>query len=102
MAKSRSSRGKKQKTLKKRCEYPATFHGLHKWYEKMFEELGWMVLAHEKGMTDKIMVYKNSLDRLKTHLECKIHSVKEHDRKTDLHILLDNVKILIAHVHKDF
>lgn len=97
MARTRRHRGKNQ-----RCQYPATMHGLNKWYEKMFEELGWMVLAHEKGMDDKVQVYKNSLERLQTHLECKIHSVHEHDRKVDLHILLDNVKILTAHVHKDF
>jgi hypothetical protein len=102
MARTRRHRGKKHGTLRSKCEHPATMHGLNKWYEKMFEELGWMVLANKKGMDDKVKVYKHSLERLKTHLECKIHSVHDHDREVDLNILLENVKILIAHVHKDF
>jgi len=87
--------GNKRRT---KCEHPATMYSLNKWYERMFEELGWMVLAQKKGMDDKVQVYKHSLERLKTHLECKIASVRDHDRKADLHILLDNVNVLIAYV----
>ena len=93
---------KNRGTMRNKCKYPATMHGLHKWYEKLFEELGWMVLANYKGMNDKIKMYKHSLERLKEHIECKINSVKEIDRKTDLKIIWDNVHILQEHVNKDF
>jgi SMC interacting uncharacterized protein involved in chromosome segregation len=85
-----------------KCSHQATMHGLNRWYEKMFEELGWMVLAHEKGMKDKIQVYKNSLDRLKNNIECKMETIHSPDKKDDLKILCENVKVLITHVHKDF
>jgi hypothetical protein len=97
-------KGRKMKgSTSKSCKHrQATMHGLNKWYERMFEELGWIVLAKKKGMTDKVEVYKHSLQRLQTHLECKMKSVHEHDRKTDLGILLENVKTLTEHAVKDF
>ena len=103
MAKTRSHR-KRSSTMKyprgKCCE--ATMHGINNWYEKMFEELGWMVLAKHKGFTDKVSTYKNSLQRLKTAIEQKIHKVYEADRKMDLEILHKNLMVLIDHAHKDF
>jgi hypothetical protein len=92
------------KTMKKmdKCYNPATIHGFHRWYIAMFEKLGWMVLAKAKGdMNDKIMSYKKSLQRLENKLECKIHAVHEHDSKMDLEIMLQNVKILLAHAYKE-
>ena len=85
-----------------RCNYPATMFGLKKWYTKMFEHLGWMVLADHHKYNDKIVAYKISLQRLKEKLECKIDTIKNEDKKEDLMIMLDNVKILIRHVKKDF
>ena len=91
----------KNKTQK--CRYSATMSGLNHWHKAMFEQLGWMVLAKEKyHLYDKIASYKNSVDRLKEAIECKMTQIREKDRKDDLKILLDNVIILQAHVEKDF
>jgi len=79
-----------------------TIQGNNKPYEKMFEELGWMVLAKHKGFNDKVQTYKNSLQRLKTAIEQKMHKVHESDRKMDLQILHKNVMVLIDHAKKDF
>jgi len=68
----------------------------------VFEKLGWMVLAKEKGYNDKIVAYKGSVNRLKEAIENKIDNVEEHDRKEDLLILHKNVVILLRHIHKDF
>ena len=77
-------------------------HSLNKWYDEMFEKLGWMVLAKSRGMTDKINTYMNSIYRLKMALEQKINKVHEVDRKNDLEIMLHNVIILLAHAKHDF
>jgi len=80
----------------------ATMHGLHHWYTELFEKLGWMVLAKERGMTDKIKNYMNSLSMLKIALEQKMNKVNELDHKDDISIMLENVKILIHHSKSDF
>lgn len=80
----------------------ATMHGLHHWHDAMFEKLGWMVLAKEHGMMDKVISYKASVERLKKSIEHKIKHVKETDRKTDLKIMWDNVCVLEKHVYEDF
>lgn len=82
------------------CE--ATFKGLQQWYKSVFEQLGWMILAKDKGMTDKISVYINSIYRIHMAIEQKIKKTNDLDKKEDLQIMLDNVKILLVHVQKDF
>ena len=103
MTKTYSNGGKKNKTRKvaKKC-CDATFDGIEEWFKTMFEHLGWMVLAKDKGMHDKIAVYKNSLQHLKNSIENALNEIKEPDRKRDLKIMHHNVLILIEHVNKDF
>ena len=80
----------------------ATFHGLGHWKKHMFEELGWMVLAQSYGMTDKVAVYKRSVERLKCALETKLKHMKDSDKREDLRIMHHNVCILMDHVQTDF
>lgn len=101
-------RTQKRRTEEKRagkkhhCENNTTLHSLQKWYDNAFKNLGWMVLAKQRGnMEDKILVYKNSLRRLMHKIECKLHSVSDHDNKEDLKIMLENVKVLCEHADKD-
>ena len=58
-----------------------TFRGLNKWYISMFEKLGWMVLAKEKGMSYKLPTYKTSLQKLKCAIEKKIGYINDSDKK---------------------
>jgi len=68
----------------------------------MFEQLGWMILAHRDGYGYKIADYKKSLKHLKLALEEKVAKTQDPDRKDDLLNLHRNVISLIAHVDKDF
>ena len=109
MPKSRANRnrsgGKTKKHLKKHLKdacCPATMHWLNKWFEEMFEKLGWMVLAHKKGYKDKVVSYMKSLHRLRKALHQKMAKVHDIDRKNDLAILAHNLNTLIAHAERDF
>ena len=82
------------------CEM--TFYALNCWYKSEFEKLGWMILADNRGFTDKIESYKMSLHRLLKSLSMKIKDVKDADKKHDLELMHHNVEILIKHVEKDF
>ena len=79
----------------------STFHGLHHWYKHMFEQLGWMILAKDRGMTDKTTTYLTSLKRLKMALEQKLKKTRDHDKKEDLKIMHHNTCILLEHAEKD-
>lgn len=38
--------------------YHTTVRGLEKWYQHVFEHLGWMVLAKRDNRTHKLAAYK--------------------------------------------
>ena len=64
MARTRHTRKTHNSTKRAEKCCKATFHAINHWYKEEFEKLGWMVLANHRGMDDKIMHYKKSLDRL--------------------------------------
>jgi len=105
-SKKRNHKNKMNRSKKQLCDgfcCEATFQGLQEWYKMKFEKLGWMVLAKEKGMYEKVNEYKNSLKRLQKSIEHKLkYHTKDSDRKNDLEIMLYNVEILIKHSEKDF
>jgi len=88
-------------TMKAGMVNDVTFYGLSHWYKRAFEKLGWMILAKNRGMTQKMESYKHSLDVLKHDIEYKIKMTQGTDKKDDLKIMLDNLNILIEHVKMD-
>lgn len=79
----------------------STYASLHQWFKRMFEQLGWMILASYRGETDKIETYKRSLLRLKNALEERAKYMKDEDKKQDLMILHRDLMRLISHVKMD-
>ena len=75
-------------------EHDATFYGLHKWEKKMYEKLGWMVLAKNEGNNLKVDSYMDTICRLKAMLMKKMDQVHEKDHKDDLQILYNDTCIL--------
>ena len=92
----RSNRGIQQ------VPHQHTYDGLHKWYVSMFEKLGWMLLAKNNEWNDKIITYKNSVNRLEEAILFKHKNTKDPDHKMDLKIMLENVYVLKEHIRKDF
>ena len=87
---------------RKSCKHQSTYAGLHQWFKAEFERLGWMVLAKEHGMHEKVRTYVHGVQRLHDHLECKIQDTMDKDRLDDLVIMLNDVKVLLAHCKRDF
>jgi len=82
------------------CE--TTYKGIQQWYKHLFEQLGWMILAKDRGMTDKLSVYVNSLYRIHIAIHQKIKTTLDKDRIQDLMIMKKNIKVLLSHAQKDF
>ena len=95
-----STRMKTRKIPGKCCI--TTYKGLQQWYKSVFEQLGWMILAKDRGMKDKVSVYVNSLYRIHMAIQQKIETTVDPDRKQDLLIMETNIKVLLAHVQKEF
>jgi hypothetical protein len=101
MAKTFRNKSHYHKRTKKSCKFQATTKGLMEWYVHLYEKLGWMVLAKEQGLKFKLDFYKKSIRLLKEKLLCKINSVKDYDKRSDLQIILNNVIVLQKHAEKD-
>lgn len=67
-----------------------TFHGLHHWHTKMFEKLGWMVLAKAKGYDYKIRDYKQSIEHLIQSIDHVASEYTDSDKVHDLRVLKMN------------
>ena len=98
----RHSNHSTRSTRKSLPRYAMTFHGLHKWYEAMYEKLGWMVLANAKGYHYKVADYKKSIHHLLKSLEHVMSEYKNQNRIHDLKVLHMNTVVLLEHVDKDF
>jgi predicted lipoprotein len=82
------------------CE--ATYQGIQKWYVSVFEKLGWMVLAKDRGMTDKVTVYIHSVIQIEMAIQQKLKKTVDPDQKEDLVLMGKNIRVLLKHLKEDF
>jgi len=60
---------------------------IHRWWIRMVEQLGFIVLAKGKGHTLKVAAYKKSFQNLIKTIEAVRKEYTEPDRKRDLDII---------------
>jgi hypothetical protein len=94
----RSNKTRKMRGLPK---YMHTAHGLEGWHKHLFENLGWMVLAKEKGLDYKIATYKKSIHHYLMTSQHVMSEYQDHNRKHDLNVLYKDVKRLKEFVNKN-
>jgi hypothetical protein len=82
--------------------YDITYHGLNCWSNNLFEKLGWMVLAYDKGHKDVTDCYIVNIENLHKAIIEKIKETIDQDKKNDLEIMKRNVEVLLKHCKKDF
>lgn len=74
--------------------HKVTLYGLFKWNKHLYENLGWMHLANTYGNTDKVRLYKKSIDKLIEAIIEKEKNTTNVDKINDLKILLEHAKYL--------
>jgi len=72
-----------------------SYHRLERLYRKVFDQFGWMILAHEYDMKEEVSFYVSAVERILEEIQAskEVHG---------LELMESNVKILLAHVQKDF
>jgi len=83
-------------------EYEVTMHSISIMYVKLFEKLGWMIIANSNKDKEKTKMYLHTLKQVKKIIDNKHKSTKDKDKKDDLFIMSDNLAILIKHADNDF
>jgi hypothetical protein len=91
----------KKNSIDCKSVHKPTYRDIHQWYQKRFEQLGWIVLAKKYGYTEKLIEYKTSLERLLCALHSKMEKMRDQDKKDDLKIMHQNVTTLLEHFNRD-
>lgn len=84
-----------------------TYKGMICLYHKLFEKLGWVVLAQSQGDTSKVSEYSRHIKKLASEIQNALTAqddskITEQDRIRDLRIMQQNLNVLETHVSKDF
>jgi DnaJ-domain-containing protein 1 len=80
----------------------ATFFGMETWLKKLYEKLGWMVLAKNRNYKSKISAYKAEIERYKRAIKNAFREYQDPDRVRDLKMMEEKIHILEDHVRRDF
>jgi hypothetical protein len=75
-----------------------TFIDLHKWYSKELKSLGWLVLARSHGHHEKVWAYRKSIEHLLAVIETKAREAGFQGTVSELKIMNDNLKYILAFV----
>jgi hypothetical protein len=68
----------------------------------MMSQLGWMVIAHAKGMKDRMVMYKHSMKDLLATIDNVSAEYESANRKHDLNVIRMNTEVLLDYVNTHF
>lgn len=74
-----------------------TFECLYKWYERIFEKAGWMIV---KDNRKKIKYYIEGMIDFIESIDVKLSTINDNDKRADLMIMRNNIKKLLMHFNK--
>lgn len=75
-------------------QHSHTLCELQKWTTRQFEKLGWIILAAKRNKMYKVRTYKRYILQLYSALQRTKNEYIDPDRKHDIDVLIDKVKIL--------
>lgn len=84
-----------------------TYKGMNCLYHKLFEKLGWVILANAQGETSKVNEYGHLIKKLENEIQNALTAqddsrIIEQDRIRDLKIMQQNLNVLEKYVSRDF
>ena len=97
---SKTSKRTKSSYMSKKISNTHT-HSYNEQYNRLFAELGWMILAKTNGNDEEIHRYKMSLQRLRNSIKSQVDSLHNKYSKIRLKVLLINLEVLQLCVDKN-
>jgi len=79
-----------------------TKHGAYDWHHHVFTHLGWMVLAMNRGMEEKVRLYYHSLNHFISGLTTLENELESKDGLRDIKIIKDDIITLQNKVKEMF
>lgn len=75
-----------------------TYHSLCKWFEHVFSKVGWIILKHSEGFHEATHHYLKELSHLDAALSAKHATTVDEDKRRDLEIMRNHLRILETHL----
>uniref|UniRef100_A0A6C0JK96 Uncharacterized protein n=1 Tax=viral metagenome TaxID=1070528 RepID=A0A6C0JK96_9ZZZZ len=109
MSKTKKSNTKKSKTMKnnsnpkkEKCDKDYTYGSVVSGYYTILDGLSNATINKSKKLNNRVKIYKKDMYRTYDCMVKLYKKVKDEDKKEDLRIMLDNLKIIIKQVEQGF
>ena len=80
--------------------FASTNVSISHWYKKVFDRLGWTVLAAAQGYNYRVTAYKKSVENLLKTIDHVAAEYEDHNRLHDLKVMKMHVEVLHDYVEK--
>ena len=83
-------------------EYDVTIRGIHHWSRNLFVSFGCIIMAHHRKHDSRVVAYHDSVNDLLKTIESRLETIHDADKKDDLRITHEHVKLLKLYADKLF